>query len=224
MDGTGVLFRPLLAALGPGESASVLAYPGDQPLGYDALLSLVLRSLAAEKPFALVAESFSGPLALKVAALCPPRLAAVILCATFVTNPRPLVPSWCAVAVCPALFALVPAFVRTRALLGGYASSTALRALCAEAYKLVRPEVLAGRARAILTVNAEQELRACPYPVLYIRGRYDRVVPEGNLQRIQQCKRGIQVVTVEAPHLVLQVAPGPSLEAIRRFWATVGAV
>src|SRR4051794_37479523 len=109
MDGTGILFRPLLSVLNLDVSASVLTYPCDEPLGYEALVPRIMPALPRDRPFALVAESFSGRLALQVAALRPPHLVAVILCATFVTNPLPWVPVWSGVFIRPAFFAVFPA-------------------------------------------------------------------------------------------------------------------
>jgi len=41
MDGTGLLFEPLVKALPPSLTAHVVAYPTDQHLGYNELLQLI---------------------------------------------------------------------------------------------------------------------------------------------------------------------------------------
>jgi pimeloyl-ACP methyl ester carboxylesterase len=85
MDGTGELFAPLLHALGNSIESSVLRYPTAEPLGYSELLSRVRVELPKSDSFVLLGESFSGPLALMVAAEAPTGLRGVILCASFAT-------------------------------------------------------------------------------------------------------------------------------------------
>ena len=86
MDGTGLLFEPLVQALPPSLQARAVAYPPDQPLGYNDLLPLVQATAAEGGDFVVVGESFSGPLALMLAADRPVDLPCVVLCASFVRN------------------------------------------------------------------------------------------------------------------------------------------
>src|SRR5690349_15943355 len=71
-----------------------LNYPADEPLDYEQLLPQVLAALPSDRPFVLLGESFSGPLAVMAAATRPVGLLGVILCATFVRNPLWLRPAW----------------------------------------------------------------------------------------------------------------------------------
>ncbi len=89
MDGTGVLFAPLLGELDPRISPWVVPYPADEPLSYDELLPLVRRALPSGEPFFLLAESFSGPLAIKLASEAPGNVRALVLVSTFIKNPLP---------------------------------------------------------------------------------------------------------------------------------------
>ena len=56
-------------------------------LSYAELVELVQRRLQDEKEYVLVAESFSGPVAIEIAATLPANLKALVLCATFISNP-----------------------------------------------------------------------------------------------------------------------------------------
>ena len=91
MDGTGILFEPLLDALPQGWTAQVVRYPPDKPLGYESLLDVVLHAIEGNEPFMLVGESFSGPLALMAALGKPAGLQAVILCAIVHSKPDAMV-------------------------------------------------------------------------------------------------------------------------------------
>ena len=71
MDGSGSLFVEFIASLGLGVEAIVVSYPTDRPLGYPELETLVRAALPTQRPFVLVGESFSGPIAISLAASSP---------------------------------------------------------------------------------------------------------------------------------------------------------
>src|SRR5271168_1230847 len=80
LDGTGKLCGEFAEILGSSAASLILAYPADQPLGYDELEALVFAALPRHRPFLLLAESFAGPIAIRIAAQSPPGLLGVILC------------------------------------------------------------------------------------------------------------------------------------------------
>src|SRR5258706_6807633 len=83
MDGTGRLFSWLVAELPRQIAPRVISYRTDEPLGYR---DLEKRIAIPDEPFAIVAESFSGPLAIRIAAKRPKHLRAVVLVATFIRS------------------------------------------------------------------------------------------------------------------------------------------
>jgi pimeloyl-[acyl-carrier protein] methyl ester esterase len=89
MDGTGELFAPLVAALGDAAVPLVIAYPPDQVLGYAALTEWVRARLPCDRPYVLLGESFSGRVAIALAASRPPGLLGLILSCSFSRNPTP---------------------------------------------------------------------------------------------------------------------------------------
>ena len=62
LDGSGVMFRPLLGHVPPALRPVVVAYPPDKALGYEDLLPLVLDALPSSEPFVILGESFGGRL------------------------------------------------------------------------------------------------------------------------------------------------------------------
>jgi pimeloyl-ACP methyl ester carboxylesterase len=216
LDGSGVMFRPLLRHLAPDIQPIVVTYPPHKALGYDELLPHVLAALPRSLPFVLLGESFSGPLALMAAATRPSGLRGVVLCATFVRNPVRFRPGWLWHLARPLVFRLFPKLSRLKAKLAGY-STPELNGLLTEALADVTPQVLARRVRAVLKVDVVCELVSCPVPILYLRGERDRVVPGHNVSEIIAARPDVEVARLAAPHHVLQDQPAPAAAAISTF-------
>jgi pimeloyl-[acyl-carrier protein] methyl ester esterase len=216
LDGTGVLFRPLLTALPRDIEPIVIAYPTRQPLGYDQLLPMVVAALPTHDPYLLLGESFGGPLSLRIAATRPPQLQGLILCGSFVTSPIRYIPSWLAPAVRPLPFRFFPLAVKTQAMLGMY-ETPEHHSLAAEAISQVAPNVFAHRVREILRVDAQEELRKCDVPILYIQGTRDRIVDAANLRRILRINPNVRCIQIDSGHMILKTRPVESASAIAEF-------
>ena len=89
LHGTGRLFADFVRERPPGFVPRVIEYPCDRFLDYGDLLPFVRGQLPQDSDFVILGESFSGPLAVMLAAERPRGLRAVVLVATFVTRPRP---------------------------------------------------------------------------------------------------------------------------------------
>ena len=84
LDGTGKLFEPFTAQTPSGSSCDVVNYPVDCELSYAEYSELITSDSIPDEPFVIVAESFSGPVAVLVASARPSALVGVVLCNTFV--------------------------------------------------------------------------------------------------------------------------------------------
>lgn len=216
LDGTGLLFEPLYVELPSAIATEVISYPTHQVASYDELVELVRPKLPAGEPYILLAESFGGPLAIKLAAERPIGLRGLILCGSFVTCPHRFVPRWAARLVFPAMFYPAPMMARFRALVGNY-STLKLSSLINQSLRSVAPAVLASRLKEVIRVDVTLELQRCEVPMLYLQGTQDYVVPASNLSRIQQLQPEVQSVRIKAPHMILQTQPVIAAEAISRF-------
>jgi pimeloyl-ACP methyl ester carboxylesterase len=220
LDGTGRLFRGLVAALESEVRAQVISYPSERFLDYRELADLV----AAQIPrgdFAIVAESFSGPVAALVGGNRPVGLRGVILSTSFVLPPAP---GWLRFMPVGTLFrAGVPGWAVRRLLLGPGASPE-LVAEVAGAVSTVPPAVLAARLRAVLRANALESLRSCRAPVVYLWGSRDRLVGARGLHSIRRALPSVESIEVDGPHLLLQAKPAESaaviLQRVRRWFAS----
>jgi pimeloyl-ACP methyl ester carboxylesterase len=219
MDGTGRLFEPLLAFLRPPLVPVVVAYPPDQPRGYADLLSLVEAAVPAGREFLVLGESFSGPLALLLAARQPPGLRGVILCASFARSPLPSFARWFQGLIRPWWFRVAPGWLIRRALLGSF-DTPRIGQMVKATIASVQPEVFAARARAILTVDVTAQLRVCPVPVLYLAASRDRLVSRRSRDYIMRTQSRVEGVVLPGPHLLLQVSPEEAARVIHGFAAS----
>ena len=220
MDGTGQLFALLLlGVIPPGVRVRVVAYPADRALSYEALVGFVRDALADEPAVVLVAESFSGPVALRYAVAHPARVRGVVLCASFV---RPPAPRWLAWLVWPVLFRVRPPAAVVRRLMVGRDAPDALVRAVRDAIGKVRPAVLARRLRDVLAVDCLDALRRCPAPVLWLVAGRDRLLRRSDAGVAGESP-GVTVRTVDGPHLLLQREPGACWGVIAEFLASVCA-
>ena len=215
LDGTGLMFKPFLAALPDSLIPQVVQFPGDQPLNYEELLALVMQALPRDRPFVLLGESFSGPLALRAAQQRPPGLRAVIVSASFIRNPIRHLPARARVLAQPLLIRLTP-FTLLRRLLGRGAP-IALTTRAREAMAKVSPAVFAARLRAVLTLDAGVALKDCPVPVLYLQARQDALIRPHNLRGMLQLRPDLEVAIIPGPHWLLQSQPEQAVNAMLAF-------
>jgi pimeloyl-ACP methyl ester carboxylesterase len=220
MDGTGLLFQPWIAAKPEGYELCVIDFPVDVALGYDELLPLVRARLPQDRPYVLLAESFSGPLGLMLAAEAPSNLRGLILCSTFAKNPLPL-PALVKPFVGLMGFSAFPALLARfghRALFGHFGEDQ-YRAVLSEALRRLRPSVFQARMRAVLGVDVTVLLPRVALPVLYLAAEEDRVVPLSALRHLMQALPRMRVARIAAPHMLLQTMPSAAWQAVLSFIA-----
>jgi pimeloyl-[acyl-carrier protein] methyl ester esterase len=165
LDGTGLLFQPFLETLPDNIKPIVVSYPLNKILGYDELLPIVLEHLPKAAPFVLLGESFSGPLALKVAATGPQALTGLVLCVSFVSCPFPFVPRRAKTLIYPFMFQGLKSLAKINAYKGSKLAIAIFNAV-----SQVQNQVLAHRVREIIQVDVSKELANCDLPVLYLQG------------------------------------------------------
>jgi pimeloyl-[acyl-carrier protein] methyl ester esterase len=184
------------------------------------LVDIAISKLPVREPYILLAESFSGPIALRAAAQHTNPPVAVILCASFAKRPFPY--SVIAFLRCFSyVFARFPPprWIVRRYLVGQ--ASDELMALFYRAISSVAPSVLTDRVGVILQFNKNFSPARIQFPLLYLQATQDLVVGPRCLRVVQQCYPFVQVARIESPHLVLQVQPQSSVRAILEFLKTL---
>jgi pimeloyl-[acyl-carrier protein] methyl ester esterase len=201
LDGTTTLLGRVCAQLGAlGIGVGTLAYPPDKTLDYSELESLV-RSQLPDHPFVLLGESFSGPLAIRIASDPPRHLVGLILSTTFVRSPFPcLKPIAGLTRFAPTQ---LPATLLAWWLLGRWATPS-LKASLNLAVKSVRPSVLRVRVAAALRVDESRLLPRIRLPALILVASQDRLLPVACSRELAVGLSRNRVVSIEGPHFLLQ--------------------
>lgn len=207
MDGTGELFGPFIAALGGEFEVRVVRYPGDHCGGYEGLEEIARAAIPDDRPYVLLGESFSGPIAISIAASAPGQLLGMVLCCTFARNPR------------PGLLALKPfvGVVPFKALPAGWLVAKQIRAAFVQALDQVTAKALRARMRAVLAIDVCDRLAHCDVPILYLRATRDRLVPRAAASLIAKIKPATKVAEFDAPHFLLQTAPEQAAREVAAF-------
>ena len=216
IDGSGRLFAPLLQAEPRGLVPEVVSFPPDRVLGYDELAAVVRERLPRGR-FALVAESFSGPIAVRIAAERPPGLAALVLAATFLHGPMSALLHPIRGLVGARLFGLrMPAPLVRHFMAGPDAPSAIVREVRA-AVATVSPAVLAHRATEALRVDVREDFARVQVPVLWLSPTRDRLLRASAAEEVLEIQPDIEVARIEAPHMILQRCPHASLARIEEL-------
>jgi pimeloyl-ACP methyl ester carboxylesterase len=209
LDGTGELFERFVAAASRDWPVRIVPLPSDRPRGYHDLAECLLPALPTER-FALIAESFSGPLAILLANRCP-QIYAVVLAASFARAPIPR------------------AFARLAGLAGRLQPPAwALRVfmtggdpVLTESVRRVLPaagrDVIGGRIAAVSSVDVTSELQRVRQPLLVLRGARDRLIHARAAETIRALKPAATLVDLDGAHLLLQTTPNECWAAIQPF-------
>lgn len=202
LDGTGTQFGPLVAQLGCDIKPIVVSYPANSTK-YEEHVAEVLSLLPKADPYVIVAESYSGPVAIQVAATKPSGLIGVVLCATFAKCPSSLlesfgflleiVPPWRIPAEWVAPFVL------------GKSQTPELLSKLREALAQVPPLTLLDRLKGVSRVDVSKAASAIEVPVVYLQAAYDRLVPVAAAAHLATCIPGLSVRVMDGPHFLLQV-------------------
>jgi pimeloyl-ACP methyl ester carboxylesterase len=215
LDGTGKLFSNFVRALGAAVDSRIIGYPTDEPLAYASLEDKVRTALPTDLPFVLLGESFSGPIAARIAADAPANLMGVIFCGTFAKNPYPLL-RWAAPLTFLAPIKSLPRWVRAPLMWGSGDVERAPRQ-SERAMAGVSSAVIRRRISALLTVDATRSLAQIRAPALILYAKNDRVVPYAATRWMSKHLPDAQIAPVDGPHLLLQSRPLECAEIVLRF-------
>src|SRR5210317_693847 len=215
LDGTGLVFDPLLKHLPEEIEVQVVRYPADRVMSFQEHVDFARKQLPRKKPFVLLAESFSGPIGLQILSDPPDNLKGVLLVATFARHPTPFFLD--AGLYLPQKLVLN---LFTKTLLGrffclGGAPSEAVN-IFQNALKSVQLSVLSNRLKILAELPPPPET-SFSGPCLYLQAKSDRLVPGRAILPLQQLLPQLQIKQVAGPHITLLAHPKSGAQIIRSF-------
>lgn len=217
LNGTGQLFAPLAGALAGQINTQSIAYPETGEQSYPALTAFAADQLPAERCI-LLGESFSGPIAVELAARFPHRIAGLILAVTFLAAPWPprlirLISSRC--------HRFMPMAVLHAVLMGRNRDSQ----IADELTRIVgtlEPRVVAARLGAIAACDTRERIRDVACPILVLQATRDRLVPSRALARTLRTIPNADIRRLPGPHMLLQCNPSAAAHEIIQFANRLG--
>lgn len=217
LDGTGKSFEPLLPLIADNARVTVVRYPADRFLSFDETVSCAASQIPQGISPVVIAESFSGPVAVRMVASGRISPKALVLCATFVRSPRPVL--WRV-----ARFLHLPLIIREdmphfffKLFIGRDDLIDALLPLWKKVHAGVPPRIMESRLGIINEVDVRSDLNKLTLPCLYLQAKNDRVIPSSCLKHLARRLPQLRVDSFDSPHFILQAVPEECLQAIEAF-------
>ena len=219
LDGTGMIFEPLLKHLSEEIDALIVRYPADRIMSLQEHVSFARKQFPRKKPFVLLAESFSGPIGLQLLADPPDNLVGVIFVATFARHPSPFLLDAGRYLPQKLLLNLFSKTPLGRFFCLGGASADAAKIL-REALETVKLSVLSNRLKILAELPPPPD-KTFAGPCLYLQASKDRLVPSRAVDQLQRQLPQLQVEQIAGPHIILLAQPETGARLISDFIATL---
>jgi pimeloyl-[acyl-carrier protein] methyl ester esterase len=217
LDGTGHLFQPLLQAMPDEINISIVKYPSNKRFSYKQLVDYAVEQLPQNKPLFLLAESFSGPIAIGLLSASHHDIRGVIFCATFANPPRPLLLRLVKILPLAVMLRLpIPTAIIRYFCLG----QDAPQSLVTQFQKVLNEvpiSILGHRLKILANINVVSSLANLAVPCCYIQATEDKLVPSVNLKPFQDALPHLLIRKIVGPHFILQTKPTACAEVIKDF-------
>ncbi len=211
LDGTGSLFERFVSALPPKIRTRIIKYPqrAAQLQEYGAV---VAEALPAGR-VVLLAESFSGIVALYLLRKHEVSVESVIFVASFGSTPQRFL---------KVLRPLFPVFARSIQLVPnaawrffclGAAASAADIAWLKGVLAQVNPSVVTHRLRLVAAAENGSGTRI-DVPAYYLQAEGDRLVPPRSAEHLQRLFSHFTLLRVAGPHFLLQASPAECAQLV----------
>jgi pimeloyl-[acyl-carrier protein] methyl ester esterase len=172
-----------------------------------------IRARLPNVPFVMVAESFGGPLAIRLAASPPPQLRGVILVASFAR-----LPIWFRRAPASIVRWLplraAPGAIIARALLGRWSTPASRQALDSALVAIPTGE-LQHRLALVHAADERANVGRSKVPISAICARQDRLLGRATTREWQAALGADRVLELDGPHALLQAVPDAVIAALQ---------
>ncbi len=227
-DGTGLLFKPLLAQINASgfKAASADIKTAIIDLNYDesgqlfnqllAMQAAHIEDLYAHEPVQIIAESYSGLLAYELLMRQRLEITQMVFVASFLSMPSKLAPL--AAKLKPkylqSALRYTPERIWGRVVFGKWQNHY-LRTLFIEAMQQTPNELLQQRLEII--AEAKVPTVKVHVPCLYLQGKQDNLVVAKNIAPFRRLFTNFEYQVLEGTHFLLQTNPQGVWQAIDNF-------
>ena len=213
LHGDTTLFPPLVEELGDVLTECV-EYPTTISQSYESLEKWLSEQLDWQIPRVIIAESFSAPLALRLAKRFPGSVQSLVLAASFCASPKN--PNLALLPLRHLLMLSPPRRTLRHFLIGDEASEqqvTELKKIVAR----IPSKVLSQRIRAILSLQPSDSPCLKNLPMLILQASDDNMIPWETQNQL--CMHYDHATThwLDGPHLILQSASAECASIIKDF-------
>ena len=217
LDGTGKSFEPLLPFIAADTRVTIIHYPTDRILSFEETVECAASQIPAGIPPVVIAESFSGPIAVRMIAAGHVKARALVLCATFARSPHPFV--WRIARSLRLPHFISPDMPKSffTYIMGGDQQVAALLPLWKKVHAEVPASIMEARLSLINHIDVRRDLHRLDIPCCYLQATDDRIVPARCLKDFERNLPCLTVKKIKAPHFILQADPKGCLAAINEF-------
>jgi pimeloyl-ACP methyl ester carboxylesterase len=212
LDGTGQLFKGFLQRY-PG-NAQVVPLPDDGPQDHPSLAQRILPQLP-EEDFVLLAESYSGLIAVHLMAMGLAQLKGVIFVASFLKSPNP----W--LLRLGAILPLerppsgpIPSYLYRALILGRQASDTLIQEFL-QVITQVPARLLKQRIQVMYGLQAPHF--ETDIPIFYLQAQNDRLIGRDCWRDFKQHFPAAERYPIDGPHLLLQSQPQATASLVAKL-------
>ena len=222
LDGSGRLFPEFVIALAASVPMRIVAYPHNADWEISDYVDHIDQSLPADENLLVIAESFSGPLALELLRRRS-NIKALVLVASFTSCPNPLLHFLPIIPVAAAKPLLQSTFAIRSFCLGDDAKPDQVTAL-KSVIKQLPTDVLKGRLGLLRHLDIESGLIPDSLPILYLRADKDRLVCRSSAPDLSHKHPDSRIAAIDGPHFLLQSRAHDCAKAIRDWVHLVGNI
>ncbi|QQE11711.1 alpha/beta hydrolase [Planctomycetota bacterium] len=196
-----------------GYAFIALSYPHERALSYEESAAFVKEELKKiDGDVILLAESFSGPTGILLASEGLEQVKGLVLVGTFTNWPNVRLVKHMPWRLIFGMASWVGEGIRQ--VIWG----RGLFQLLIEEIAGKDAKVLADRMRMVGEVNVVEQFKQIDVPMVYLRGKWDVVVPRWNVRKMLELQKDMEVVDINSSHLILQTQAEAAWEGIQQLF------
>lgn len=223
LHGTETLYESVRQRLPEEISAEFINLPASGKQDYNTLANHLNEELFSGRGGGggkrlLIAESFSGPLAIRLASMRPGDIAGIVLAASFCD--APLSPGIALLPLRPLLMVKPPRSALRHFLIGNDASQAEVTEL-QHVVKSTPSATLSRRIRSTLELVEDDNPDLPEIPMLILQANNDNLIPWEAQSKLEANYPEATTHWIESPHLIFQRCPDECIGRIMSFAETL---